>query len=574
MKTLDSCERDGDVVRVATAQFFSGPDVAANTELCAGYIRAAGAAGAQLIVLPENSNRVRDYADRAECHEHCEDLDGEFVTGLREACRSTGVHAVVGVDLRADTAPDVWIASILIGPDGEILHIHHKTVLWDYEYTLFTPGTEPLQVVDTAIGRLGLLMCADGIAPEVPRVLGALGAQILCNSLNSRGPDEVRVHVPLRALENHVWHLSANTVGGPADAYPWMGGSQIVSPRGEVLAAAGEVDEGLVWADIVPAAADDKNVPGFADVMGWRRPDLYADLMTPHEGLPVASMLGPADPEMPAKPLDVATLQVSWFHNQDWTITRALGQIAHAARQGATLGVLPELFCFRPGEVAEDPAAAALVSRRVLDQIRESAREHRLWVVVHLVEREGTAFYSTAYLIDARGEVTFTYRKTHLDTAETGWASAGDTIEVAHTEIGSIGLMIGNEVWLPEVMRLLTLRGAEIVAHPTNWDRREAPDMAATERTEENRVHLVSVNRLDSPAEVGSQIVRADPFVPGQPIALMRYPSAQWTRHGFEEQLIMRLDLRESHNKMMGYHLDPVGTRQPKLYGPLLTEKV
>ncbi|MGW5383277.1 nitrilase-related carbon-nitrogen hydrolase [Nocardia sp. NPDC003963] len=573
MKTLDSCEREGDVVRVAAAQFFSGPDVAANTELCSGYIHAAAAAGAQLIVLPENSNRVRDYADRAECYARCEELEGEFVVGVRAACRSAGIHAVVGVDLRTATAPEVRIASVLIGPDGEILHIHHKTVLWDYEYTLFVPGHRALEVVDTAIGRLGLLMCADGIVPDVPRVLGTLGAQILCNSLNSRGPDEVRVHVPLRALENHVWHISANTVGGPADAYPWMGGSQIVSPRGAVLAAAGEVQEGLVWADIEPAAADDKNVPGFADVMGWRRPDLYGDLMTPHESLPVAPMLGPDDPEIPAEPLDVATLQVSWFHNQDWTITRALGQIAHAARRGATLGVLPELFCFRPGEVAADPAAAAAVSRRVLDRIGESAREHRLWVVAHLVEHADTAFYSTAYLIDAGGEIAFTYRKTHLDAVESRWASAGDAIEVAHTEIGAIGVMIGNEVWVPEVMRLLALRGAEIVAHPTSWDRREAADMAATERTEENRVHLVSVNRLDSPAKVGSQIVRADPFVPGQPIALMRYPSAQWTRHGFEEQLIVRLDLRESHNKMMGYHLDPVGTRQPKLYGPLLTEK-
>ena len=94
--------------------------------------------------------------------------------------------------------------------------------------------------------------------------------------------------------------------------------------------------------------------------------------------------------------------------------------------------------------------------------------------------------------------------------------------------------MIGSEVWLPEVARLLTLRGAELIAHPANWDRRDAADCAAVERTEENRVHLVSVNRLDSPAQIGSQVVRSDPFVPGQPVALMRYPSAQWTRHGFE----------------------------------------
>lgn len=577
MEILDSAPRDisstGHTLRVASAQFFSGTDVAANARTVVSYLRTARDAGAKLVVFPENSNRVRDYADRDECWEKSERLDGEFVTTIAAACAELEMYAVVGIDLREEVKPTVRIASVLFGPSGDVEHVHHKTVFWDYEYTLFVAGTKPLEVVDTPIGRIGLLMCADGIVPDVPRVLGLLGAQIFCNSLNSRGPDEVRVHVPLRTLENHVWHISSNTVGGPADGWPWMGGSQVVSPRGDIFASAGEESEGLIWADIDVDAADDKNVPGFADVFGWRRPDLYGDLMVPHEELPVADMLGPLSPEMAPKPVDVATLQVSWFHNQEWTIQRAIGQISHAARQGAQLGVLPELFCFKLGEVDADPAAAAAISSEVLARIRGAATEHSLWVAVHLVEGDGDAFYSTAYLIDAAGEIALKYRKTHLDTAESLWATAGDELPVAHTALGSIALMIGNEVWLPEIMRLLTLRGAELVLHPTNWDRQEAPDMAATERTEENRVHLVSVNRLDSPAKVGSQIVRADLFIPGQPIALMRYPSAQWTRYGFEEQLIQRLDLRESHSKMMGHFLDPVGTRQPNLYGPLLAER-
>jgi len=205
-------------VRVAAAQFFSGTDVTSNLALAAGYVRSAAEAGAALVVLPENSNRVRDYASREECFAHAEDLDGAFVTGLAAVCAETGIFCVVGVDLRGDAAPDVHIASVLIGPDGVVRHVHRKHVLWDYEYTLFVPGDEPLKVVDTEIGRLGLLLCADGIVPDVPRVLALSGAQILCNSLNSRGPDELRVHVPLRAIENRVYHVSANTVGGPADA--------------------------------------------------------------------------------------------------------------------------------------------------------------------------------------------------------------------------------------------------------------------------------------------------------------------------------------------------------------------
>jgi predicted amidohydrolase len=54
----------GRTVRVATAQFYSHTDVPANVELCAKYIRKAKAAGAELIVLPENANRVRDFKSR------------------------------------------------------------------------------------------------------------------------------------------------------------------------------------------------------------------------------------------------------------------------------------------------------------------------------------------------------------------------------------------------------------------------------------------------------------------------------------------------------------------------------
>ena len=556
--------------RVAAAQFFSGTDVPANLRLCADHITRAVDAGARLVVLPENSNRVRDYADRGQCWEHSETLDGAFVTGLREIARDLGVYIVAGVDLRGETAPDVYICSVLVGPDGQIIGVHRKHVLWDYEYTLFVPGDEPYQIFETELGRVGLLLCADGIVPDTPRALALLGAQILCNSLNSRGPDEYRVHVPLRAIENRVFHVAANTVGGPPDAWPWMGGSQIVAPDGSRLADAGEHEPGIVVADIDPTEAEDKTMPEVGDVFARRRTDLYGPLTTPLESLPVAPMCGPAPKEMPPRPLRVATLQVSHFPNTEWTITRALGQISYAGQRGADLGVLPSFFCFRPGEEAEDPAAAAELSTRVLERLAGACSEAGLWVVAHLVEESASKYYSTAYLLDRSGRVVHTYRKTHLTPAEQKWATPGDRIDVARTEIGAIGMMIDDEVWVPEVARLLTLEGAEVIAHPTDWRVPEAAHVAATERTEENRVHLVSCTRLDSPADVGSQVVRSDEFAPGQPIALMRYPTGYWSRPGFEEQLLVELDLRESHSKMMGYHLDPVATRSPELYGMFL----
>ncbi|MFW0771326.1 nitrilase-related carbon-nitrogen hydrolase [Arthrobacter koreensis] len=551
-------------VRFGTAQFFSGPDSAANLQACIGWMRRAAEAGVQLLVLPENANRVRDFTTREGAWEHSEDLDGEFVIGLRAACAELGIWIAAGVDLRGVNAPDVYIGQILIDADGAIAKVHRKHIFWDYEYTLFVPGTEPVTAVDTELGRLGLLMCADGIVPEVPRLLALDGAQVLLNSLNSRGPDEHRLHVPQRAMENRVWHVSSNTVGGPADAYPWMGGSQIVSPDGTVLASAGEAAEELVWADLDPATADDKTDPARGDIFAARRPDLYEDLVLPVEDVHAAAMYGPAG-DMPSKLITVAPLQVSWFHNRDWTLTRALGQIAYAGTRAVTLGVLPEMFCFRPGEVAADPHAAAQFSAGALEQLRSAAEQARLYVAVNLVEEEDGAFFNTTWLIDSSGSVCARYRKTHLESSE-GWATPGDDLTVAHTGIGRIGFMTGGEVWYPEAARVLTLRGAELIVHPTGWDRPEAAKVAAVQRTEENRVHLVSAARLDSASELGSQVVESDEFVPGQPIALMRFPTAWTCRGGFEEQMKVELDLRGSHSKVQGFHLDPVATRQPFIY--------
>ena len=142
----------------------------------------------------------------------------------------------------------------------------------------------------------------------------------------------------------------------------------------------------------------------------------------------------------------------------------------------------------------------------------------------------------------------YKYRKAHLAGAETAWATAGDALSevvdtgsVAAGGVGRVGLMLGDEVWLPEVMRVLTLRGAEAVPaahpnpvpavcvcsycvlssapcdmpqvlHPCDWARPADAAVAASERVSENKTHLVSVARLDNRAAVGSQATLAAPM--------------------------------------------------------------
>ena len=176
----------GEAFAAAVAQFYSGPDVEANLAKAIGFMREAAEQGARLIVMPENANRVRDFTTREGAWDAAESLDGVFISGLREAAAELGMFVVVGVDVRGERAPDVHIGVVLIDDRGEIVHVHHKTVFWDYEYDLFTPGTKQLEVIDTELGRIGMLSCADGIVPEPlggahrdrPAAYAATGEQI------------------------------------------------------------------------------------------------------------------------------------------------------------------------------------------------------------------------------------------------------------------------------------------------------------------------------------------------------------------------------------------------------------
>lgn len=126
--------------------------------------------------------------------------------------------------------------------------------------------------------------------------------------------------------------------------------------------------------------------------------------------------------------------------------------------------------------------------------------------------------------------------------------------------------MIGDEVWIPEVSRCLAVEAVEVVLHPCDWDKKEAAEMAATERGGENRFHLVSVTRLDCVGEIGSQTTFAGEFCGLEPIPAMRYANAAWCRYNVEEQITVDLRRREPHCKMMGYHMDVMHKRFPELY--------
>merc|ERR1712232_421065 len=359
--------------------------------------------------------------------------------------------------------------------------------------------------------------------------------------------------------------------------WPWTGGSQVIAPDGAVLAHCDEETEMMVWADICPARASRKDgltqiVP---DLFAWRRPELYQRLVDPIDKVPAATMYGPCQEGLTLPAVKWAMMQLSRIHTRKATEWMCARQVNYAARRGAKAGLLPDLFCFKRGEVAANPKEALESSRHVATMLASLAKEHNIWLATTLVEGaddQDKMMYHTAYLWEAgTGEVKMSYRKSHLSRDEGTWATAGDSLcPVVECDIGRVAFVIGDEMWVPEIERVLALEGVETVLHPCDWDRREAPHCCATERCSENRTHILSVTRLDNIAREGSQVAFAGEFINGEPIPLMRYSQCQWQRYGVEEQLLVDLRRREPHCKMMGFHLDVLRTREPKLYDTMV----
>jgi predicted amidohydrolase len=162
---------------------------------------------------------------------------------------------------------------------GDVIGTYRKVHLFDREKDLFEPGDRGFTVVAVSGVRLGLMICFDWIFPETARALSLMGAQVICHPANLVLPHCPQAMIT-RCVENRVFAITANRVGIEARAgeeLRFIGTSQVISPRGEVLVRAGG-DEVIQIIDIDPAAADDKMVTRVNHVLADRKPAFYGKL--------------------------------------------------------------------------------------------------------------------------------------------------------------------------------------------------------------------------------------------------------------------------------------------------------
>lgn len=192
----------------------------------APLIAEAAAQKADLVVLPET---LTYYGTGLKMHECAEPVPGPSTAYFGQLAKQHRLHLVVG--LIEQDGPTIYNIAALIGPDGKLIGKYRKVCLPRGEIEAgLTPGTD-YPVFNTALGKIGMMVCYDGFFPEVARELGNNGAEIIawpvwgCNPLLAAA----------RACENHVYLVSSTYTD--SSKHDWMI-SGIFDHYGRVLAKA------------------------------------------------------------------------------------------------------------------------------------------------------------------------------------------------------------------------------------------------------------------------------------------------------------------------------------------------
>jgi N-carbamoylputrescine amidase len=229
--------------------------------------------------------------------------------------------------------------------------------------------------------------------------------------------------------------------------------------------------------------------------------------------------------QMPnASKTKVALVQMRCGDEPEENFNRATAFIRDAAKQGAGIVCLPELFRSRYFCQIEDHANFALAEEipgRSTSALGEVARELGIAIVASLFEkRRAGVYHNTAVVINANGNLLGKYRKMHVPDDplyhEKFYFTPGDLgFQAWQTEQGKIGVCVCWDQWYPEAARLTALRGAEIIFYPTaiGWHPKEKNEFGHAQHSSwetiqrshaiANGCYIAAANRVGHEAPAG-----------------------------------------------------------------------
>ena len=251
------------------------------------------------------------------------------------------------------------------------------------------------------------------------------------------------------------------------------------------------------------------------------------------------------------------------FGDKDRNLKAILRLLEEGVDQGAELLVLPELcntgYVFRSWKELE-ALSEDIPNGRTTQTLIRFAEESSLYIVAGLCEKADGRYYNSAALVGPEGFIA-NYRKTHLFNEENLWFSKGDApFQVYNTSKVRIGIMICFDWFFPEVIRILALKGAQILCHPSNLILPYCQE-ALLGAAVQNRVFIITANRMGT--ERGVEFTGMSQIVDPNMKVLARSEKDADVK-------IVEIDPRVADSKRINKYNDLWLDRRGDLYSPLL----
>lgn len=152
-------------------------------------------------------------------------------------------------------------------------------------------------------------------------------------------------------------------------------------------------------------------------------------------------------------------------------LERAEAAIATAAARGIDVVLLPETLDLGWTHPAARVGAAPIPDGLACRRLRDAASRYGVFVCAGLTERAGDRVYNAAVLVDRHGDVLIHHRKVNELPIGRDCYGQGDRLSVAHTELGTLGIMICADATACDqaISRTLGCMGADVILSPCAW---------------------------------------------------------------------------------------------------------
>lgn len=157
--------------------------------------------------------------------------------------------------------------------------------------------------------------------------------------------------------------------------------------------------------------------------------------------------------------------------NPEHNLKVAAQRIAEAASQGAKLALLPEAMDFGWCHTSAREGAGPIPGGASYKALCKAALENDIYVCAGIIERDRGKLFNAAVIVDNKGELLIKHRKLNeLDFAHELY-DQGDRLNVVHTELGTLGLLICADANAKDysLSKSLGYMGADIILSPSAW---------------------------------------------------------------------------------------------------------